>query len=822
MVSSGGKKIEELCTRGGRCGQYGVEMQAEATMSQRSGSMFQQLRQLLGDETGGEQTDPALLDRFVQAQDQTAFAELVRRHGPIVWAACRRVLDDGHAAEDAFQATFMVLVRKAGSISRRELLGNWLYGVAFRIARKARGAAARRRSREGQVIDVPTPPPEDMRDLRLVVDDEVNRLPDRYRLPIVLCYFQGKAYEEAARLLGCPAGTVSGRLARARELLRERLARRGLGLSLGLLSTFLAQHGTAALPSGLLHSTLTHAAHFTADASAASALPAPVAAMTEGMLRAMFWNRAMIAGVVMISLTAVAGASLLLHAPVAEAPRPVAAPADQRALPPRLSAKPARLLPQRSLDLQTLAFSPDGQRLATGGDHLIRIWDTVSGRLLQEVEASPVGVAITRLAFAPDGRTLASLGGHGDINLRVWDASNGKLVRTAKLPGMSGVFCLQYSPDGKLIATARHEKGTLCLLDAATFEPVRDIVGVRPGCEAAFSPDGKWIAMVDARSRAGIWEVATGKLHRDLALTVGALAGGRPLAFTADSKAIVVAEQHKSNVVVFDVENGKEQQRFGDGKAGAISSIAVSLNQLAVQDARSLKVWDLKTGVELGQANSSTGRCPIAFAPGGRQLAVTWPMKGEKGPQMAAALFTIEADAPRQPPATEKEIAALWADLAATDATTAMHAYNHLLAAPAQTVPFLVKTVKLQPADPGAAEGQRLAALVADLASEEFATRERASRDLAKAGEAAEGALYDALATKPPLEVRKRVDSLLDRISQRPLQSDERRISRAIAALEELKSPEARQALQKLRGPHPRCRLGEEAQAALHRLDQVR
>jgi RNA polymerase sigma factor (sigma-70 family) len=182
-------------------------------------------------EAMGEPTDSQLLKRFARQQDEAAFAALVKRHGPMVLAVCRRILRDAHDADDAFQATFLVLVRKAPVIARPELLGNWLYGVAYRVAVKARIIAARRSERERQVPAMTLSDPlSDVtgRELRAVLDAELSRLPEKYRAPLVLCYLEGKTNEQAARLLGWPIGSISGRLARARELLRERLLSRGL------------------------------------------------------------------------------------------------------------------------------------------------------------------------------------------------------------------------------------------------------------------------------------------------------------------------------------------------------------------------------------------------------------------------------------------------------------------------------------------------------------------------------------------------------------------------------------------------------------------
>jgi RNA polymerase sigma factor (sigma-70 family) len=188
-------------------------------------------------------TDAQLLRRFAASRDQDAFARLVERHGPLVLGVCRRVLGTVQDAEDAFQATFLVLARRAASIRDPDLLGNWLYGVASRIARKARAAVQKRQMREKPSPLLPSlvAPAAADPDLGPVLDEELSRLPEKYRAAVVLCYLQGKTNEEAARLLQWPTGTVKGRLARARDLLRDRLTRRGLQASALLLAAYLAQ-----------------------------------------------------------------------------------------------------------------------------------------------------------------------------------------------------------------------------------------------------------------------------------------------------------------------------------------------------------------------------------------------------------------------------------------------------------------------------------------------------------------------------------------------------------------------------------------------------
>ncbi len=193
-----------------------------------------------------DETDRQLLERFVAQRDEAAFALLVQRHGPRVLRICRRVLHDEHAAEDMFQATFLVLAQKAAEVAWHESIGGWLGAAAYRLARHAHGAAQRRREQLAAQLPEACHPHKDpeaelaRRELRRVVADELQRLPEKYRVPVVLCYLEGKTNEEAARQLGWPTGSMSRRLARARTLLREYLTRRGLAILLVLAAAALA------------------------------------------------------------------------------------------------------------------------------------------------------------------------------------------------------------------------------------------------------------------------------------------------------------------------------------------------------------------------------------------------------------------------------------------------------------------------------------------------------------------------------------------------------------------------------------------------------
>jgi HlyD family secretion protein len=265
--------------------------------------------------------DEQLLQRFTDASDEAAFGELVRRHGPMVLAVCQRILNNEQDAADAFQGTFLVLVRKAASLSQPEMLGPWLYGVAYRTALKARARESRRRAHERQVANMHAIGPisaGDGQQFRAELDEELNLLPEKYRAPLVLCYLEGKTHEEAARLLGCPPGSMSWRLARAQEALRTRLVRRspaGMPCA-GVPVVLFPANAPAAVPAELVNSTA-HAARL--FASGASGISDSVAALAEEVLSSMARRRSrwklalLLAGALALFATgAWAGAGLVL------------------------------------------------------------------------------------------------------------------------------------------------------------------------------------------------------------------------------------------------------------------------------------------------------------------------------------------------------------------------------------------------------------------------------------------------------------------------------------------------------------------------------
>jgi RNA polymerase sigma factor (sigma-70 family) len=284
-------------------------------------------------------TDGQLLGAFIEHQDEAAFEVLLHRHGPMVLGVCRRILRNYHDAEDAFQATFLILLRKAATLTSREAVASWLYGVAYRTALKARAIAVQRRRRERPETERPEPavcfrdPCESWQPL---LDQEVNRLPLRYRLPLLLCDLEGKTRKEAARELGWPEGTVSGRLARARSLLARRLTRRGVALSGATLATLnLGPEAAAAVwRTALFRSTVKAAGLLAAGQGVAGGISAPVATLMEGVLKTMLFTKLKIAALALLGVIALCLGGLVYRTqaapPAGQGPETAATEEPQR------------------------------------------------------------------------------------------------------------------------------------------------------------------------------------------------------------------------------------------------------------------------------------------------------------------------------------------------------------------------------------------------------------------------------------------------------------------------------------------------------------
>jgi RNA polymerase sigma factor (sigma-70 family) len=671
------------------------------------GTVLRILRSLVVPPGTSALSDAQLLRRFAVCQEEAAFTALVHRHGGLVWGVCRHVLRHEQDAEDAFQATFLVLARKADSIRSGAALAGFLHGTAYRVALRARRDAAIRRANErrGQRMPAEKSLPEAVLvEALALVDEEVERLPERERAAFVLRCLEGKSQAETARLLGWKEGTVSGTLARARQQLRRRLTRRGVTLS-GVLAALALGRDTqaAAVPAGLPGATVRAALGHAAAPGVAA--PSTAVALADAVSRALSLTRLRTATVLLLALGLATVGTMLLgpaSAPLpgaagpAATPEPTAQPRTDRSGDPLPEGALARLGTTRfrhGYRIYSLAVSRDGRRLVSRGlDSAIRVWDPATARELnalrlptgcgggqwnenvvftpdgkqligavgggwsvdtltvwdvatgQDVRRFPVQDGrVTVVAVSPDGRTLAAATSPPGLpgqkaaawgRVRLWDARGGAELRT--LEGHRGeIEQLAFAPDGRLLASAARDR-TVRLWDPATGREVRRLEGklvLAPDIELpgvpvrsqrgvvgmAFAPDGKTLAVAASDPTFRLWDVATGK---ELPPPPGDRCEVTALAFVPGGRTIL-SGGWDGLVRVWDLAGGKEPRQFR-AQQGPILSLALfpDGNTLAVSGLRSVRLWDLARGTELRPLGPHhTGIHRVAFSPDGNAVA---------------------------------------------------------------------------------------------------------------------------------------------------------------------------------------------------------
>jgi RNA polymerase sigma factor (sigma-70 family) len=552
-------------------------------------------------------TDEELLARFVCAHDPAAFETLVRRHGPMVLRLCQRLLRPGPDADDAFQATFIVLVRKAQSIVKQQSLASWLYGVAYRIALRARVRAERRLARERHIDEGAVAgkvPSTSEADLRPVLDEELNRLPEKYRTPVVLCYLEGKTNEEAAQQLQWPTGTVKIRLSRARELLRHRLTRRGLTFSAGALLLALTQEtASAAVPQAL--------ASAATQAVAGGALPAGACALADAALHAMTVVKLKIAAGVVLAASVLTTAAVLVVGSGNDGP-----PVQLRAT-----------LEGHSDGVFALAFLADGRTLATGGgDRVIRLWDVTSGH--ETAALSGHRRKILSLAASPDGALLAS--GEGDLDgppgvVKLWDLGSRREVAT--LPEHEqGASSLAFSPDSRLLASAAWG-GRIRLWEVGSRRLKATLTGHRSGvAQLCFSPDGSLLASASNDQTVKLWKIPGGT---ELATLTGHTDVVQKLAFSTDG-ARLVSGSRDGTVRIWDVRTHEQLLLILAGTSADCVAFApgdrVVLSghqqESAGEKLGVLRLWDAEKGKPLASWPAHRLEVgPVVFSRDGKLLA---------------------------------------------------------------------------------------------------------------------------------------------------------------------------------------------------------
>jgi RNA polymerase sigma factor (sigma-70 family) len=632
----------------------------------RSGAAERLLRALFEGGTLGGLTDAELLHRFVSRDENTAelaFAVLVERHGPLVRRVCRGVLRDEHAAEDAFQSTFLVLVKKAASLRVQASLGPWLHAVAYRVACEARSNASRRSKHERRVAEMasqaggvegrPREEPE------LDLHEEIQKLAERHRWPIVLCDLEGLTHEQAARVLSTPVGTIKSRLSRGRELLRRRLRPSGPELSDGMLIVAMAPDASQVEALGAVVDRTARAAMLVAERGSliGGTVPASVRTLVQGVLKSMFHSRLKKVAVA-IFLTAgiaigVGFAALGLRAR--------AGPTMQVAPATRDTNRRAIVNLVGHVDLvRSAAFLPGGRELISAAassddDKLsgeIRIWDVWAAetRRTLKLDGDPFAMAV-----APDGQTLAVAIARGDARdrssiVRVLALPSGEMKQDWALPKGVDVWSLAFAPDGKALAG-----GVGGLRDGSFYGEVRiwdpssgkerpTLTGhTNPVMSLAFARDGSTLAGGSGTYGAPIgevrlWDVASGRLLRTLTEADEAIV---TVAFSPDAKTVAgggtVWRDGKvfgGAVSLWEVATGKKQMTlpafpsYVHAVSYAPSGALLATAGIGPNGEGQVILWDTKTWKALKTLTPSTIVQPVTavkclvFSPDGQSLAV--------------------------------------------------------------------------------------------------------------------------------------------------------------------------------------------------------
>lgn len=496
-------------------------------------------------------SDRELLERYVLSREEAAFAELVRRHGGMVWGVCRRVLADDADADDAFQATFLVLIHKATTLRGRESLAGWLQAVAWRLARKVKTEVARRRIKEARTTkesELDFTAEVERRDLRALLDAELDRLPEKYRAPLVLCYFEGLSYREAAQQLGWRDGTVCGRLARARELLRQRLSTRGLTLSTAALGAALTEPANA--PAASVAAVARIATLFALGQTAGSGVvSAPVATLAQAGLHAMRVARLKAMAVLAAVFCLFAGSGVLVVHRISSAKEQA----------PERSAAPPTKQPDRARTTQADGRDFHGDPLPT--DALARLGTTRFRH----------GYNVFGIAFTPDGTRVLSADWYG---AHLWETASGREIRRLGPRFQTSLRSLSLSGDGKLVALAEHHSGTIQILETATGKLLRQFKNGPDNddrfCSVMFSPDSKVLASYAGRI-IRVWDPATGKQLRQWQADPE---GVHRIVFDPDSKTLISGGDDRT-IRFWDTATGKEVRRISD-HPGPIVGLALS------------------------------------------------------------------------------------------------------------------------------------------------------------------------------------------------------------------------------------------------------
>jgi RNA polymerase sigma factor (sigma-70 family) len=619
-------------------------------MTNSLGQLWRRLCRTGGASAVRDESDGELLRRYLELRDEAAFEALLRRHAGMVFGVCRRVLRDAGAAEDAFQATFLLLLRKAHSIRRLDALACWLHGVAYRVAVRAAVNERKRRQREREAAAMKVAAPAsdaDSWEVRSVLDAELNRLPEKYRAPLVLCYLEGKTNEEAARQLGWPSGTVKGRLARARELLRKCLARRGLAVGGAALAALLAEETAAAAPLGWVTATVGAAALWTRGKTAAGAFSTNAVALSEGVMRAMFLKRVITAVALLLAVVVGVGASAGAYrawggkpADTPAAPAPETRVEDVKFVTIAKEDFQGPKVPHQSVITTAREWQAAMPIYWLNGPPELPAVDFDKQMVLAVAmgtkPSSGYATEITRIERADKGLI---------VHYREKEPAPGEVVQTA----ITGPFHIVRTDKGGPVTFV---KDRVAPKEGPLPPGAVERLG-KPETQTAFasstvaySRDGKRIAWVTtaaekARSTVTVhvWDTATRKEVSRCKFAEDTAMATAGVAFGPDGKTLALATYHeeggpgkstrfgRTQVRLFDVDKGKELPAF-NGLRGDTSdefrtlAFAPDGKTVVTNRAWTVEVWDVASGkidrsFEYGSEDDGGGAAYAVLSPGG-------------------------------------------------------------------------------------------------------------------------------------------------------------------------------------------------------------
>jgi RNA polymerase sigma factor (sigma-70 family) len=591
------------------------------------------LHQLAEAEITRQLPDRELLRRFASQRDEAAFRALVCRHGPMVFRVCLRILRCQHDAEDALQATFLVLAQRAAAVGSLESVGGWLFGVASRLGRKMKTSAARRRAREGRVAERPAVDPCEeisVREAQDLLDQELARLPEKYQAPLVLCCLEGLTRDEAAHQLGLSVGALKCRLERARAILRLRLRRHGLALSAALLALELCRpRAAAALPATLVDPLVNTATFVSAGDATAAAVSAEVVALARGVIRTMCVSKFKSMAVVLLGIALLLGLTALHPLTFAQTTgdrpsvQPVALP-QQSAPPGKKPGWQATLLRTHEHRVNLVACGPQWSAAGDEGGNLF-VWDTKTGKnqklMLKGGKAQGLTTSVDDLQFTPDGKYLYVIVQERRavfrLNLQPNDGpSPGVGRRQPVFLGVSvdGETWLEFY--GGRTLTLRPNVWTPGR--SAEFQTIKYDADIK---QAVTSPDDRWLAVVTADGNLHIHELDSRRMIQTIFL------GGQNrkvtgVRFSPGGKRIaVVADDAVGNI--YDVESAKEVAVL-KGHRGIIFAVAFSPDGKKVVtggDDNTARLWEAATGKALAVLEGhSDSVLSVAFTPDGERL----------------------------------------------------------------------------------------------------------------------------------------------------------------------------------------------------------